>query len=245
VKAPPPAPPPPTWTGFYIGANGGWAWANNINDATTWATTAPALRVAATGVAFDQHPNGAMFGGQIGYNWQWWTNWVFGVEGDFDGANIRNSRDALTNGFQGLGPASVGAFQDEKVEWLATLRARLGYTWGPSLFYVTGGGAWERVDFRGSGFINASPVFAAPLSVSATDFDQTKSGWVAGVGYEYMITPNWTIRGEYLHYGFSNNTVTTSAINTAVVGGGTSTITQTWKVPNIDAVRVGVNFKFF
>jgi outer membrane immunogenic protein len=81
------------------------------------------------------------------------------------------------------------------------------------------------------------------ILIGATDFSQTKSGWVAGVGYEYMITPQWTVRGEYLHYGFSNNTVTSSFLDPTIAGG--STITQTWKVPNIDAVRVGVNFKFY
>jgi outer membrane immunogenic protein len=244
LKAPPPAPPPPTWTGFYIGANGGWAWGSNANNTASFATN-EFSPLAATGVTFDQHPNGAIFGGQIGYNWQW-TNWVFGLEGDFDGANIQNARSAIANTFV-ADTLPVGAALSEKVEWLATIRGRIGYSWTwSSLFYVTGGGAWERVNFRGNSFISTSDLTEAPMVVGATDFSQTKSGWVAGVGYEYMITPQWTVRGEYLHYGFSNNTVTSTLQSPIFPGGAaTGTITQTWKVPNIDAVRVGVNFKFF
>jgi len=250
VKAPPLAPPPPTWTGFYVGVNGGWGWANNINNAASFATTGVVgAPLAATGVTFDQNPNGAIFGGQIGYNWQW-TNWVFGLEGDFDGANIQNARSAISNAVISNDTLPVGASASEKVEWLATIRARIGYSWnggwGPSLFYVTGGGAWEKVDFRGNAFLNTSDLTEGPMIVGAADFNQTKSGWVAGVGYEHMINPQWTVRAEYLHYGFSNNT-TTTAVQSPIPLQGTATgsITETWKLPNIDVVRVGVNFKFY
>jgi hypothetical protein len=36
----------------------------------------------------------------------------------------------------------------ESIQWLASIRGRLGYAWGASLLYVTGGGAWEKVKYQ-------------------------------------------------------------------------------------------------
>src|SRR5271168_4447764 len=67
---PPPAPEvryesPAIWEGAYIGVNGGYGWSDsNFTE-----------------------PEGGFGGGQIGYNWQR-DRFVFGVEGDFQGADI-------------------------------------------------------------------------------------------------------------------------------------------------------------
>ena len=82
-KAPPLAAPVQSWTGLYIGANGGWGW-SNIN-----ATVSPfgpaALADFGTQTIGGNNANGAVFGGQIGYNWQFAPLWVLGIEGDVDG----------------------------------------------------------------------------------------------------------------------------------------------------------------
>src|SRR5579864_4625414 len=58
----------PTWAGFYIGVNGGYAWSDHSDKFAV----APF-----TGL----DPQGGFGGGQIGYNWQS-ANFVFGVEAD-------------------------------------------------------------------------------------------------------------------------------------------------------------------
>jgi outer membrane immunogenic protein len=68
VKAPPPAPPlllPFTWTGAYVGANGGYGWT--------------------TSGGFDT--SGGFGGGQIGYNFQT-GSLVLGIEGDLAGSDL-------------------------------------------------------------------------------------------------------------------------------------------------------------
>jgi hypothetical protein len=94
------------------------------------------------------------------------------------------------------GPGSTDSFTSgEKISSLASLRARLGYTWASStLFYVTGGGGWESPQTNATISANTA---ATVFGQSATgDFSNTRSGFVAGSGLEWMATPNWLLRVE-------------------------------------------------
>jgi outer membrane immunogenic protein len=94
-KAPLPAPALPSWTGFYIGANGGYGWSSFD---TAFVPDPTGAFVAAGDLAgpssFNTRANGAVFGGQIGYNWQT-GNWVLGVEGDFDVGSISGTQNTI------------------------------------------------------------------------------------------------------------------------------------------------------
>lgn len=105
-----------SWTGFYVGLNAGYGWANvNNGDATS------------------SNINGFVGGGQIGYNWQL-NSFVLGVEGDFQGTLQKQSTGATV--------AGIGFTVDQKIPWFGTARGRLGYAWGPWMIYGTGGAAW-------------------------------------------------------------------------------------------------------
>jgi outer membrane immunogenic protein len=212
-----PLPPPPSWTGLYIGANGGWGWSNTNASETPFG-------VAAIGDIAPQSlsvaTKGAVFGGQLGYNWQV-SNWVLGVEGDYDGASINGSQQAVFNSLTGIAGSTNGYMVRDNINSLASIRGRLGYTWGPGLLYFTGGGAWENVqtDVMISGqtapFING---------VSGTgSFSNTRSGFVVGGGLEWQVARNWTVRAEYLYYDFNgggtNQAVTLASCNTGPAGG--------------------------
>ena len=72
------------WSGFYIGANGGYGWARQCLDVTQ-------LGLATVFAEGCNDKGGGIVGGQIGYRWQAGT-WVFGLEAQGDWANLRNER---------------------------------------------------------------------------------------------------------------------------------------------------------
>jgi outer membrane immunogenic protein len=172
-RPPPPPPAPPAyapvpfynWTGFYIGINGGGAWGGRSRF------DFPGSPPAALDVS------GWLAGGTLGANYQL-GHFVFGLEGDIDGADIRGST------------ACLGGFTCRiRNDWLATARGRIGYAFDRLLPYVTGGAAF--------GGLNAS----IPGIGSASD---TNAGWTVGGGIEFALTGNWTAKAEYLYVDLGN-----------------------------------------
>ena len=178
VKAPPPPPAPVyLWTGCYIGGNIGWAQLSahfeNVDGDDG--------RLSKSGFAG---------GGQIGCDYQFSSNWVFGIQGMFDGADLSRSRESI------LFPELT--FHSD-VRSFGTITARLGYLVTPQfLFYAKGG--WGTVKQR--------------FSVTDTDtgfvfrsVDTNSSGGDVGVGFEYMFTQNWTFFVEWDHIFLNHRSI--------------------------------------
>jgi len=100
-----------SWTGFYLGVQGGYDW--NRAVASTGATA---------------NIDGGILGLYAGYNWQTASNWVFGVEGSI---NYDWARGAVS--------APAGNFGE--VDWKGFVKGRVGYAWDRFLLYATAGGA--------------------------------------------------------------------------------------------------------
>ena len=122
VKAPPPPPPIYDWTGFYIGANGGWGESHSCVDFVT------ALGTFASGCG---DRSGGVVGGQIGYRWQF-NQFVVGVEGQGDWADLSNTRVSLFNP-----TLSTTA----KTEGIGLITGQVGWAWNAALLYFKGGAA--------------------------------------------------------------------------------------------------------
>jgi outer membrane immunogenic protein len=227
-----------SWTGFYVGFNGGYGWSNSSTTATPFQNF-PGL-VVIPPFAVSQNLNGAVFGGQLGYNYQI-ANWVVGVEGDFDWAGINNASSSLAISPGSGGTANDGFMAHQNIQWLASIRGRLGYVWGPSLLYVTGGAAWDK---RNDNLLVSTNTNVAGAAASAASFSTTKSGWVIGAGYEWMITPNWIVRGEYLHYGFNSGDITPVSVPCGFAGPAVCGVNVSSSNNNIDVVRLGLSYKF-
>jgi len=119
VKAPY-APPPAlwSWTGFYVGINGGYS--TGADDYTQSIVIGPPP--VTTIASFSSHsinPKGGLFGGQIGFNYQTGPV-VWGVEGDWQWANQNNTACGMLC-FNDLGHHRV-----PEVKSFATVRGRVG-----------------------------------------------------------------------------------------------------------------------
>jgi outer membrane immunogenic protein len=200
IRPAPPAPIPVVynWTGFYIGANGGGAWANKCWD------FAPAVGVPVREGC--HNANGGVVGGQVGFNWQTGA-FVWGVElaGDWAFA-LSGSNDSLVF----VAPQNTNR---SRVDGIASVTGRIGYAVDATLFYFKGGGAWasDKYDSR----ITATGVLTASAS-------ETRTGWTVGGGFEYGFTPNWSVGLEVDHFDFGRRNV-----NFIGPGAGVDRIDQT------------------
>jgi outer membrane immunogenic protein len=202
-KAPTPPPPPPcVWCGFYIGLNGGYGWGT---DPVSFSPANAAAVVYFTGGAvpgtITTSPQGGLFGGQIGYNYQW-SSFVAGVETDFDWANIRGN-GAVGTAAPGFVPFTTSATQ--KLTSLGTFRGRIGVAADRALFYATGGLAYGRTQLNTS--VITPTVACGPIGVcAAAASTQWQTGWSAGAGVEYAFISGWSAKVEYLHYDLGTHT---------------------------------------
>jgi outer membrane immunogenic protein len=191
VKAPPPEAPAvvPDWVGFYVGIHGGGGWGHTSFEPAVFSNSPLLLAVAPP----DASPKGGVFGGQVGYNWQWGPG-VGGLEVDFSGADIKE-----TSAFSIPIPLLTGfTFTREvKIDELASARGRLGYLIFPNLLlYGTAGIGWAHSR------LNTTQLSGA--LVSSTSFTD-EFGWVAGAGLEWRLWDHWLLRGEWLHYDFGRH----------------------------------------
>jgi len=255
-KAPPIAAPPPaySWTGCYVGAHVGWGWGrNNFSESTSTSTSVNVTSAGGciTNSSFTNfnHANGnidtsgGLFGGQVGCNYQFASNWVAGIQGDFAGTDFNGTSND---------PLGVGGAIRVKTDWLASVTARLGVTAfdNLALFYVKGGVAWDQ---------NKWDLSSATNFFNPAVFSETRTGWTIGAGSEWVLwNPHWTAFVEFNYYQFNHGAhnvagSSTSSSTTPGFNGSGPIITTTTTTTNslfqtgsqhIEAVKVGVNYKF-
>lgn len=252
VKAPIMVDPVWIWTGFYVGANGGYSWGRSRSYVTYTNTATGAVIVppagSITNASFDM--NGAVAGGQAGYNWQS-TNWVFGIEGDlnwsdekgravFNCAGVAPAGGACLPGLTFLpagGLAGTTLTIDQKLEWFGTVRGRVGFLATPKvLFYGTGGLAFGEIKTTGT-MTGFTPAGVSIASVGSNS--ETRVGWTVGAGVEGKITQNWSAKLEYLYMdlGRFGSGPFTLAPGSAIATNVSSRFTD-------NILRVGINYQF-
>ena len=207
------------WTGFYGGLNGGYGWGGD----TLNVTVAPG---GFSGSVGDLDLDGWFAGLQGGYNLQNGST-VFGIEGDFQWANMD---DSLTFAAP---PALVSLNANAEIDMFATLRGRLGHAQGRTLWYITGGVAFANID------MSASLVTA--VGTGAFSSSDWKTGWVAGAGVEHALNESWSIKLEYQYLDFSS--VTFNGIERDANQIPIGAIAATFD-PSIHTVRLGLNGRF-
>jgi outer membrane immunogenic protein len=259
-----------TWSGYYVGANAGLGAGKWNNDWNFFSTSAAAPGVAcgtpaAPGPALcitgsdSTRLTGAIGGLQAGINWQF-ANWLIGIESDFQFSNQRGEQTFTTNFVPplvglGVGLGTFSATYSEKLQWLSTQRARLGFVTDRGLFYATGGIAFGRVRMDGTSTVTGSTAgVCGGLIITPCPFATwssstlTQVGWAIGGGIETSLGNNWSFKGEYLHVDLGS--VTTSFATPAVCAGGIACVPSNPGTGTINTkitaeiVRLGINYKF-
>jgi outer membrane immunogenic protein len=251
VKAGPVAVDPGyNWSGFYIGGNIGGIGASGKGQHQCFDRAGVSFGAGCEALP-DQRLSGTGFlvGAQAGYNWQR-DRWVFGVEGDVQGTSLKGS-STISGPFPvvgvpagaagpagappgGNGPVDEISAASTRLNWLSTVRARVGATSGSALFYVTGGAAFGGVQ---TAYVDSSVIGGGGYPSSA---NTTRVGWTAGGGVEWGFTPKWSAKFEGLYYDLGS--VTTLGTFVPPPGGG-------YQVGERQAIngwiaRVGVNYHF-
>jgi outer membrane immunogenic protein len=160
------------WTGFYVGANGGYG------------RTDGCLRVSGPlGVFVEEgchKDGGGVAGGQVGYRWQFGgAPMVWGLEAQGDWANLRGSNVSF------IDPTITNRTE---LQGFGLFTGQFGYALNNVLFYFKGGAAVT--SDRYEDVTTASGAVLGSVS-------QTRWGGTAGAGVEYGFTPNWTAAFEY------------------------------------------------
>ena len=211
---------PCSWTGFYIGAHGGYGW-GEFED-------------VGNPNADPKDIKGGFGGLQAGYNVQMPSNIVLGIEADISIGGPGKS----WLGHQINGNPFDPYFGSDEVEWFGTLRGRAGYAFGRFMPYVTGGLIWSN-NKHGLGCDRAIAPGGLPGGCAAS-FDVSDSdlafGWVAGFGAEYAFRDNWTIKAEYLYADIGTGKVSLVDPNWPNV--------QRDFDGHMNIIRAGINYKF-
>lgn len=234
----------PIWSGFYVGAHGGYAgagdWGTDLSGTIGELVYTDRFE-GDTGLSQSDGWHGGL---QAGANYQFGTL-VVGIEGDVSWTDLDASGVFVSTGF-GAGPGGCLVGQnctrwdiESQLEMFGTLRGRLGFVAGPLLIYGTGGLAWGIVDTKQSTTHNPG---GNEVDGAITSGDSNHIGYALGGGGEFMVTQNVTIKAEYLYVDLGSAdyrlTGTQSPTNPAPW-------TETFKQDlDFHTFRLGVNYKF-
>ncbi len=221
-----PAPAFLQWSGFYAGDLTGYGWADSKNDTLLYRSTPPSVFVEHNTI----NSSGFLDGLEVGYNWMVGPGWLIGAEADAQVSDIEAAATDCLNGSCGRTKSYI--------DFIATLRGRIGYAWGNWMVYATGGGAFVQVDnYRTA---------VAPIGPFVWG-DTGAWGWTAGGGAEFGLgqfpflsqfgLDNWTAKVEYLFIDFN-------ASHDYTFAGAPAFDRHSSGETQLDLVRVGFNYHF-
>ena len=273
-KAPPPltalvpvvpSAPRLPWTGLYAGLNIGGVFSGDSAVKTragdlfddTGATSSfgvPTLfggasaASAATPVSVN---NAGILGGvQFGYNYQFSNNVVAGLEADIQGGALSGTASAggvAVEAVTGV-PVTTTSTISKRLDYLNTVRSRLGYLATPTmLLYGTGGFAYGNAVLTNSlSQIPLDPTGIAGVASATPSVSKTLVGWTAGAGVEWMFHPNWSARVEYLYYDLGSVSGGAALLGSDKFLGTPlyASAVQSSTHFNGQAARIGLNYHF-
>ena len=244
------------WSGFYVGGHVGYGWADFDFRDPYVKITAPGLGGLLPGgglfvglpLAREFDGDGVLGGAQVGVNAQIGAL-VVGMEGDFSWTDLDGEFRSTFGpaAIAGIGVLRTSEGVSAELDWLATVRGRVGWAVDRFLVYGTAGVAFGQIEGAGDITITSG---ANRLTVAASE-QNTHVGWTAGFGVEGMITPNLSAKLEYLYanLGWENYegpAVISSPAGTLVGGvpGGLSVALGGDFKAEVHTVKAGLNYRF-
>lgn len=213
-----------SWTGFYAGASVGGSFGRMDFSSQTSQAVSQSL--------FDHDAHGTLVGLQVGANWQFRKHIVIGFEADHSIARIG---ETVTQVFGPNGGPGTGNRIDAEtdVDYIQTIRGRIGHAAGRNLFYVTGGMTGMR--HNGTSRARLLNAFAADTN---TGFH---TGSTVGMGFERKLTEKLGFKAEYLWLMSGSSNYVTDLTAAAAEGGEVEVIGLEYRT---NIIRFGLNFHF-
>lgn len=216
------------WSGLYLGIHAGHAWSDF--DASL-VHPFPAVPGGVMSDGGSMSADSWLGGGHIGGNIQS-GNFVYGIEADVSRADMSASEDFRMD-FDTDWATRI------KLDTFGTVRGRIGYTTGPMMIYATAGFAWGQSQMDIDTISITGPVVMSQLSKSKTHL-----GWTAGLGAEWALGPNISVRGEWLYTDLGSESYDPSGL--AYAGTPAEFKHQEKASADLDfhMARVGVSYRF-
>ena len=252
VRAPVPV-PLFSWTGCYLGINGGWIGGNDDYATSRRVFTGPGFTPefatpadnALLAHSYSSNDSSGTFGGQFGCQYQ--AGWlVIGGEWDANWSGLKEDNYFSYGPITWVSnPANFWPARTElthkQLDWFTTARVRVGAAWWDRvLIYATGGVAMGALD----AYTQVDHSFPNSVNPTGPDFfggyRENRIGWTVGGGFEWAFAANWTAKAEFLYLDFGSFDYISPALNFNTSGRAYFT--------SIDAkeyvARVGINYLF-
>jgi outer membrane immunogenic protein len=204
------------WTGCYVGSHTGLAAGH-----TAWQDTLPLGTIDATmtGQTANTDKSGAIYGAQVGCDYQFNRGWVIGLEGSFAAATLTGTNMDQFNSTWTL---------RSKDDWITSVAARVGFAVDRVLLYTRGGVAWahNKFEIENTAILDGTP-------------STTRIGWVIGSGIEWAFAPCWSVFLEADFYSFNGANVSFAGDVINPTPAFAVNTTQT-----IETMKFGVNYRF-
>ncbi|MGE3709363.1 MAG: TonB-dependent receptor, partial [Hyphomicrobiaceae bacterium] len=207
------------WTGFYVGTHLGYGIGRDARQMTSITGASDALAAGETANHAFKDINRGL---QVGYNYQLTNRVVLGLESDISWLGYDRSWEDVSTEAP-TSPNKLQATVDTSLNWLATLRGRIGYAIDDSLMlYATGGAAFLNQTEKRTQFRMTDPLGAGSIPAFEENASATRVGLSLGAGAEYQIGGGWSLKGEYMFAGFGEDIFKFRNARTGVNPGGTA-----------------------
>jgi outer membrane immunogenic protein len=187
------------WTGLHVGISAGGGF--NEDDPRYSYLNVPPDVISLLPKSANLNADGGLLGGAAGFDKQF-GQVVLGVEGDLSWTDFGENATHIVPGDPGIQFPQLTFKADYEMDWLSTVRGRVGLAFDRWLLYGTAGLALAKVSLASSVTVGNPPLG----QLSGSD-ETTKSGWTAGGGGAVALTSHISLKGEALYYDLGDITV--------------------------------------